>query len=315
MKIVFFGTPQIASGVLKKLIESEYEVIAVVTQPDRASGRGKDVRYSPAKQTALEAGIPVMQPEKVSDEGFLDELESLGADLFTVAAYAQKLPNRLLEMAPSGCINVHPSLLPKYRGAAPLMAAILNGDETAGVTIMRMAEKMDTGNILLQKEIVLDPKETTATLEVKATELGGDMLVETIGMIEAGTLTETEQDDEKSSYVRQISKEAGLIDFSEDAETIERKTRAYVPWPGTYTYLNGKVFKIITAEAIPEAGYEDILEDRAAGEIVRADKKDIYIKTGNGILLPKEVQIEGKRRMTTEEFLRGAALKEGQILG
>ncbi len=309
MKIVFFGTPAIGAGVLKKLVESEHEVIALVTQPDRASGRGKGVSFSPAKEVAVSAGIKVLQPEKVSDEAFLDELEALGADLHVVAAYAQKLPNRLLEMAPKGCINVHPSLLPKYRGAAPLMAAILYGDEKSGVTIMRMAEKMDVGNILLQEEIMLDPKETTATLEAKATALGGDLLLKAIEKIEDGTIEETVQDDSKSSYVRMISKEAGLIDWNEAAEVIERKTRAYVPWPGTFTALEGKTLKIFSADVTEGK------EGAEAGTIILADKNSLVVQTGDGALSLKEIQLEGKKRMTVQEFLRGKKLEEGTKLG
>ena len=309
MKIVYFGTPQLAAGILKKLIDSEHEVIAVVTQPDRASGRGKNVKFSAAKEAACEAGIPVLQPEKVNTPEFLDELEALNADIHVVAAYAQKLPDRLLGMAPFGCINVHPSLLPKYRGAAPMMAAILNGDKIGGVTIMKMAEKMDAGDILLQQEMPLAANETNASLEAKATELGGELLLKAIEGIAAGTIVPTPQNDSESTYVRQLSKEAGLIDFTEEAAVIERKIRAYDPWPGTFTYLDGKTFKIYEAAVIEENTESD------AGCVVCSDKKKIRIQTGKGLLEPVSIQIEGKKRMTMEEFLRGKKIEQGTRLG
>lgn len=310
MKIVFFGTPQIAADILKALIDSENEVIALVTQPDRARGRGKQVSFSPAKEVAVSAGIEVLQPEKVSDPGFLDMLESLNADLHVVTAYAQKLPNRLLEMAPCGCINVHPSLLPKYRGAAPMMAAILNGDKESGVTIMKVAEKMDTGAILMQEKMPLDPDETNASIEAKAASLGARLLLETIRKIADGTVVSIPQNDEDSTYVRQIGKDAGLIDFSEPAEVIERKIRAYDPWPGTYTFLDGKTFKILKARVAAGNGCE-----LPAGTVVYSDKQGFSIVTGDGLLQVDEVQLEGKRRMSTEEFLRGRKIETGYRFG
>lgn len=311
MKIVFFGTPHLAACMLEKLIASRHEVIGVVTQPDKASGRGKNIVFSPAKETALAAGIKVLQPEKISDSAALDEIESLGADLHVVAAYAQKLPNRLLGMAPMGCINVHPSLLPKYRGAAPLMAAILNGDEKSGVTIMKVAEKMDTGDILMQEEMELSSDETNASIEAKAIELGGRLLIETIDRIEAGTITGVPQDDSRSTYVKMIGKEDGLIDFSEDAVSIERKTRAFDPWPGTWTYLDGKTFKICSARVVP---YENG-ESFEPGTVENVSKKTFMIAAKGAFLEPLTVQLEGKKKMTVEEFLRGRKIEQGTKLG
>lgn len=312
MKIVFFGTPHLGAEILKRLIASRHEVIAVVTQPDRASGRGKVVNYSPAKETALEAGIPVLQPEKISAPEALDEIEALGADLHVVAAYAQKLPERLLKMAPMGCINVHPSLLPKYRGAAPLTAAILAGDSVSGVTIMQMAEKMDAGDIYMQEEMPLDPHETNASIEEKAVELGGRLLLETIDRIEAGTAVHVPQDESGSTYIKQIKKEEGLLDFSQDADSLERRIRAFDPWPGTYTYLDGKTFKICSAEVedIADAG-----EEAVPGTVTDVTKKSFLIACGQGFLRPLSVQLEGKKKMSTEEFLRGRKLEQGMKLG
>ncbi|MGI6072642.1 MAG: methionyl-tRNA formyltransferase [Lachnospiraceae bacterium] len=310
MKIVFFGTPNIAAAILKRLIESEHEVIALVTQPDRGSGRGKAVQYSPAKKTALAADIPVLQPERVSDEAFLEELRALNADLHVVAAYAQKIPNAILEMTPLGCINVHPSLLPRYRGATPLNAAILNGDDVSGVTVMKMAEEMDAGDILLQGEIRLSPTETVRTLEQKAIELGGELLLETIKGLRENTIRPVKQDDTLSTYVKQIRKEDGRIDFAAlGAAVIERMIRAYEPWPGTYTYLDGKVFKIQEATVMPSES------EALPGQVVFADKECIGIQTAEGILVPTVVQLEGKKSMAIGEFLRGKKIEQGYIFG
>ena len=311
MKIVFFGTPDIAAAVLKRLIASRHDVIAVVTQPDRAKGRGKTVAFSPVKELALENGIKILQPEKVGDDLFLDELEALGADIHAVTAYAQKLPSRLLEMAPKGCINVHPSLLPKYRGAIPIPAAILNGDDVSGVTIMNMAEKMDAGDILLQRRIPLAGDETTQSLEKKAAEVGAELLIEAIDAIEAGTIEPVRQDDSKSTYVKQLKKEDGLIDFAESAVQIEREIRAYTPWPGSFTYLNGQVFKIWKAAVCEEVSGSSAVP----GTVVHADKKSVKIKCGEGVLSLLEVQIQGKKMMGIEEFLRGKKIEQEYIFG
>lgn len=320
MRIVFFGTPYIAAEILRQILDSKHEIIALVTQPDRPAGRGGSISFSPAKQAALDAGIKILQPQKVADDIFLDELEALDAQLFVVAAYAQKLPMRLIEMPPKGCINVHPSLLPKYRGASPLTAAILNGDEKSGVTIMKVAEAMDAGDILMQEEMPLDPHETNSTITEKAIKLGGRLLLETIEAIEAGTVRACRQDDDKSTYVKQVSKEDGRIDFTESAAVIERKIRAFDPWPGTYTYLNGKVFKILSADTVnePESLQYAGLDNSGignAGTVVYADKKRLIIATSDGFLEPLTVQLEGKKKMSMEEFLRGRQIKAGYKFG
>ena len=310
MKVIFMGTPEMSAAVLKKLIDSRHEVVLVVTQPDKQSGRGRGISESPVKLCAKEAGIEVFQPESVSDEAALDKLESYNADIFAVVAYAQKLPDRLLEMAPFGCINIHPSLLPKYRGAAPFRGAILNGDEYTGITIMNVVSKWDAGDILMQKKFPLDSKETPLTLEEKVKVLGSEMLIETIDGLENGTITPVPQDDSKSCYIKQIRKEEGLIDFSKSAVEIERQIRACIPWPSAYTYLEGKMFKIWDADV------EDCdVSEAAPGTVVYSDKKKIIISTGSGFLRPNEVQLEGKKRMTTEEFLRGKKIEVGTAFG
>lgn len=310
MKTVFFGTPGIAAHVLESLIASKHEVLAVVTQPDRVSGRGREVSEPPVKALAAEHNITVLQPEKVNDASFLSELKAIGAELHVVTAYAQKLPSELLNMAPAGCINVHPSLLPRYRGAVPIPAAILNGDTVSGVTIMRMAERMDAGDILLQEEIALAPDETTCSLEKKSAEIGSGLLIRAIDMLESGTLTGMAQDESLSTYVGQLKKEDGLMDFKKSAVRLERETRAYNPWPGSFTYLEGKLFKIWKAAALPDGSAQG-----PAGEIIYADKKTVKVRCGEGTLELLEVQLQGKKRMSTEEFLRGRKIKQGCIFG
>ena len=314
MKIIFMGTPRIAVPALETLIRSEHQVIAVITQPDQKSGRGMALSFSPIKEVALKHEIPCYQPESVSEESFLDLLETLGADIYAVAAYAQKIPDRLLDMAPYGCINLHPSLLPKYRGSGPLRGPILNGDAYSGVTIMKLVSAWDAGDILLQKKIPLDPKETSETLEKKVSALGAEMMLEAIDRLQEGSLIPIPQDHSQATYLKQITKEAGLIDFSQSAVQIERQIRACVPWPSAYTWLEGKTFKIWEADVSP--GHpDDSGTDAESGTVVYTDKKKILIRTGEGYLIPLSVQIEGKKRMPIEEFLRGRKIEPGVRFG
>ena len=317
MKVIFMGTPLLAAAALKKLIESRHEVVAVVTKPDKASGRGMSVRYSPVKQTALEAGLPILQPESVKTKEALDELESFGADLFVVAAYAQLIPQRLLDMAHYGCINIHPSLLPKYRGAAPMRGPILSGDPETGVTIMKLSAELDAGDILLQEKIELDPKETVRSLTPKVTALGAVMLIRVIDMLEKGEVTPVPQDDSNFTYIRQMDKEDGRIRFNEmSAVEIERMIRACDPWPSAFTKLSGKTFKIWNADVLSEGDApEGCLKDAAPGSVVYTDKKTLIVQCKEGFLSLKEVQMEGKKRMGIEEFLRGRKLEVGFVFG
>ena len=313
MKIIFMGTPQIAVPALSTLIASEHELAAVVTKADKVSGRGLNVSFSPVKELAIKNNIEVIQPERISDEAVMDRLEAIGADVMAVAAFAQKIPDRVLEMSRFGCINLHPSLLPKYRGSDPLRAPILNGDKVSGVTIMKLVREWDAGDILMQKEIVLDKKETAASLELKAAELGAEMMLETIEGLEKGIIRPVPQDHEKASYYKQITKEAGIMDFSNSAEYIERQIRAMNPWPSAMTTLDGRCFKIWDADVLDKDEFNS--EDYMPGQIVYADKHRFIIKTADGLLQPNEVQLEGKRRMSSEEFLRGKKLEAGVCFG
>lgn len=321
MKVIFMGTPEMSAAVLEKLINSRHEIVLAVTQPDKESGRGHKLVESSVKICAKEAGIEVFQPESISSEDALEKLKSYGADIFVVVAYAQKLPDRLLEMAPYGCINIHPSLLPKYRGAAPFRGAILNGDEYSGITIMKVVSKWDAGDILMQKKFPMSLKETPLTLEEKVKTLGSEMLIETIDGLEEGTINPIPQDDSKSSYIKQVKKEDGLIDFSKSAAEIERQVRACIPWPSAYTYLEGKMLKIWQADVLKsgdeegETGYLTNLSEASCGQVVASDKENLVIMTGNGLLKLNEVQLEGKKRMSIQDFLRGKKIEPGTVLG
>lgn len=316
MKIIFMGTPEIAVPALETLVASDHDVIAVITQPDQKSGRGMNLSVSPVKVTALKYHIPVYQPEKIGDSSFLDFLESLGADIYAVAAYAQKIPDRLLHMARFGCINLHPSLLPKYRGSGPLRGPILNGDEVSGVTIMQLVTDWDAGDILLQESFTLDPEETSETLEARSAALGAQMMLEVINRLEKGTIDPVPQDHSQATYLKQITKEAGKINFHESAVQIERQVRACIPWPSAYTKLGGKTFKIWKADTCADLPEGAVLpEEITPGSVAYADKKQFLICTGEGYLKPLMVQLEGKKKMPVEEFLKGKKITQGERFG
>ncbi len=312
MKIIFIGTPSVSLPSLKILADSKHEIKCVITQPDKVSGRGRQLKVSPVKEEALRLGLDVFQPEKISDEAAIKHIKELDADILVVVAYSQKIPTELLEYK-NGCINLHPSLLPKYRGADPIRGPILNGDKTTGVTIMQMAQALDSGDILAQEEIEIEKKETALSLEAKLSYLGAKILLETIEKIENGQVVRTKQNEEESTYVSQISKQEGQIDFNNSASFIERQIRAMNHWPSAFTTLEGKAFKIWDADVLCESEYDaNGLEN---GSVVFADKQNVYIKCGEGLLKLIEVQIEGKKRMNIDEFLRGKKIDRGNIFG
>ena len=314
MKIVFMGTPGLAAVVLESLIAAGHEIAAVVTQPDKPKGRGGAVSSSPVKLLAVKEGIPVYQPVRIrGDEAFLQELAGLSPDVIAVAAFGQILPKAVLDLPRFGCINVHTSLLPKYRGAAPIQQAILDGEERTGVTIMDMAEGIDTGDMILQRAIPIEPDDTGESLTDKLAALGGEMLVEALAQIEAGSAVRVRQEESKATYVGVLKKSMGDMDFTKSAESLERLVRAMIPWPGAYTRLNGRMLKIWGAEAVPEVAGECVKE--APGTVLASGRDGLSIQTGNGVLIVKELQIEGKRRMCAEEFLRGLKVPAGTTLG
>lgn len=313
MKIVFMGTPDFAVDTLRTLVESEHEVIGVVTQPDRAKGRSKKLQFSPVKEVALEYGKTVFQPEKVKEESFVQELRKMAPDVIVVVAFGQILSKEILEIPKYGCLNIHASLLPKLRGAAPIQWAVIDGEKESGVTIMQMNEGLDTGDILLVKKCVLEEKETGGSLFDKLAKLGGPMILEVLTMAEKGELHAVPQEEEKHTYAKMLSKSTGQIDFSNTAVQIERLIRGLNPWPSAYCYLEGKMLKIWEAEVVPA----DFTKEESAlenGTIVKVEQDSFLVKTAEGFLKILSVQLAGKKRMDTAAFLRGYSLKEKTVL-
>jgi len=306
-RIIFFGTPSFALPPLETLIQGSDEVVAVVTQPDREKGRGRKVVASPVKELALQKGLPILQPAKVKEVSFQDKLKSFGADLFVVAAYGQILPKTILSLPKYGAINIHASLLPKYRGSAPIAWAILNGEKETGVTTMLMDEGMDTGDILLQSEIPIHEDETTETLQDRLALSGAQLLSETLEKMKKREIHPKAQDHSKATYAPMLKKEDGQIDWTKGAEEIDRQVRAFQPWPGAYTERQGQILKIFKGE---------VREGKVAGKagtVLWVGTDFIEIETGKDSYLLKEVQLEGKRRMSTRDFLSGHPVQAGTV--
>ena len=299
MRIVFMGTPDFSVPVLDALIEAGHEIAGVVTQPDKPKGRGKAVAMTPVKEKALEHGLSVYQPLKVRTPEFVQVLRELKPDVMVVVAFGQILTKEVLDIPPLGCVNVHASLLPKYRGAAPIQWAVIDGEKETGVTTMMMDEGIDTGD-MLEKEIVpIEDEETGDSLHDKLMAAGARLIVSTLKKIQDGTIERTPQTDEETCYARMLKKDMGDVDWSLDAHAIERLGRGLNSWPGTYTKWNGKTVKIWKAKAV-DREYEGAL-----GEAVYVDKETILVKTGKGCLSLLELQPEGKKRMAADAFLRG----------
>ena len=309
MRVIFMGTPDFAVGTLQALQEAGYDIVLAVTQPDKPKGRKQILEAPPVKQEAQRLGIPTFQPRRVREPESLQVLRDYEPDLIVVAAFGQILPKELLEMPRYGCINVHASLLPKYRGAAPIQWAILNGDAVAGVTIMRMDVGLDTGDMIAQREIEVTPRETGGSLFDRLADLGAKLCVDTIPSIVDGTAVYTPQDESAATKVGLIKKEDGQIDFSKDACAIERQIRALNPWPSAYTSLGGKTLKLW------ESYVGEASSDAAPGTIVSVEKDRFGVQTGDGVLVCTQVQLEGKKRMPAADFLRGNALNVGDRLG
>lgn len=309
MKVVYMGTPDFSVGTLKALIESEHEITAVVTQPDKPKGRGKAVQFTPVKEAALEAGIPVLQPKRVRAPEFLEELKALEPDVLVVVAFGQIIPASVLEVPKYGCVNVHGSLLPKYRGAAPIQWAVIDGEQESGVTTMRMDAGLDTGDMIFKTVVPLEEKETGGSLFDKLSCAGAALLLETLKALEDGSAVFEKQPLESSTpYAKMLKKEDGCISWEADAKVIERLIRGLNPWPSAYTHLEGKTLKIWMADT------EDINTGEAPGTVTEVTKDTMKIQTGNGLLNIRELQLEGKKRMTTDAFLRGISIQKGIIL-
>lgn len=299
LRVVFMGTPEFAVPSLRSLLSTEHVVVAVFTQPDRPAGRGRRLAQSPVKEVAREEHFPLYQPETLRSPQVLDALSSLSPDVIVVAAYGLILPRGVLEMPPAGCVNVHGSLLPRHRGAAPIPAAILAGEHTTGVTIMLMDAGVDTGPILAQASCTIAPQDTTATLTTSLAEMGAALLTDTLPRWLAGEIRPQEQDEELATYAPMIRKEARLVDWSLPAERLARQVRAYQPWPGSVTHWQGEPLKLLRVEAYP-----DVSEAGCPGQVVRWGE-DIAVVTGRGLLVLRAVQLAGKRSLDAVEFARG----------
>ena len=318
MRIVFMGTPDFAVGALEAILQAGHQVAAVVTQPDKPKGRGKEIQVTPVKACAMAHGIPVFQPVKVKEKEAVETLRGYNADIFVVAAFGQLLSEEILSMPKYGCVNIHASLLPKYRGAGPIQWAIINGEEKTGVTIMQMDKGLDTGDMLLKEEVVIDPKETGDSLHDKLAAVGAGLIVRALARLERGELVPEKQNEEETCYAKRLQKSMGRIDWQQSAGKLDCLIRGLISWPGAYTVLRGKNLKIWEAVA----GSGSAPEDSAArpdpdavlpGTVVAVTREAFYVKTGEGLLKILAVQ-EGKKRMPVKEFLLGYQVKVGEQL-
>lgn len=304
MKVIFMGTPDFSVGTLEELIRAGHEVVLAVTQPDKPKGRGKEMQFTPVKEVALKHGIPVFQPKKIRDVESIEELRKYPADVMVVVAFGQIVPKEVLEMTPYGCINVHASLLPKYRGAAPIQWSIIDGERVTGVTTMQMDEGLDTGDMLLKTEVPISPKETGGSLHDKLAEAGAKLCVETLKALEEKTVVAEKQGETTTAYARMLDKKLGNIDWNNGAEEIERLIRGLNPWPSAYTMWEDKVMKIWEAEVVEGE------EESEPGTIVKVEKDGFFVQTGKELLKITQLQIPGKKRMDAGAFLRGYSIKE-----
>ncbi|HBG9896099.1 methionyl-tRNA formyltransferase [Clostridioides difficile] len=309
MKIVFMGTPDIAVPCLQKIIDEKYEILGVVTQPDKPKGRGKKLGMSPVKELAIENNIPVYQPVKARDKEFIDKIKSLNPDVIVVVAFGQILPKEILEIPKFGCINVHVSLLPKYRGAAPINWVIINGEEKTGVTTMYMDEGLDTGDMILKTEVNLDENITAGELHDKMMNIGAETLKETLRLIEEGNAPREVQNHEEFSYAPIMNKSLGNIDFSKSAREIHNLVRGVNPWPSAYTTYNDVIMKVWKTKVLDEKSTKDV------GTIIDVSKDGIKVSTIDNVLLIEEIQMPNKKRMLVGEYIKGNTIETGLVLG
>lgn len=305
LRIVYFGTPQFAVPSLQALLASRHPVCGVVTQPDRPRGRGQKLQPGPVKTLALAHHLPLIQPERLRDAGVIEAVAAWQPDLGVVAAYGQLLPEELLRVPPLGMINVHPSILPKYRGAAPVHRAVIAGDRVTGVTIMRMVKALDAGDMLASVAHPIGPEQTSATLERELAEVGARLLVEVVDRIAQGTVTGIPQDDAQSTYAARLTKAEGLVDWGRPAAEIHNFVRGLQPWPHAYSYLDGQRLILLTTR--PVAGGTS----QEPGTVIHAAADGIHVATGDGVLSILEVQPEGRRAMPVRDLLAGRPVPQG----
>ncbi|MDE7062826.1 MAG: methionyl-tRNA formyltransferase [Lachnospiraceae bacterium] len=309
MRVIFMGTPDFAVGTLQAIARAGYEIVLVVSQPDKPKGRGNVMQAPPVKEAAMALGIEVYQPRRVRMPECVEHLREYRPDMIVVAAFGQILPPEILAMPRYGCINVHASLLPKYRGAAPIQWAVINGEQVSGVTIQRMAEGIDTGDMIAKVEVPLAADETGGSLFERLAEVGAGLCVDTMAQIEAGNAVYTPQREEDATHVGMIHKQLGKINWKQPAQNIERLVRGLNPWPSAYTALNGRILKIWSAAVLPGGNTDE------AGCVVESDGRTLIVQTGEGRLSLREVQLEGKKRMGIDAFLRGCEVPTGTYLG
>jgi methionyl-tRNA formyltransferase len=314
-RIVFMGTPEFAVPSLKVLLDRGENVVCVVTQPDRPKGRGRKVMQPPVKELALQASIPVLQPESVKEVDFLAELRTYDPDIIALTAYGKILPESIINLPPLGTINVHGSLLPKYRGAAPIQWALVNGETETGITIMQMDKGMDTGDILLQEKLPISPEDTAGSLAVKMAELGGKALGKALDLLRTDKLRPVKQNDGYASVAPLLKKEDGQVDWSHSAAAISNRIRGLDPWPTAYTKLSNKRLRLFSPEVADKTLC--LCQDTITvpGTICRADSNGLLITTGDGCLLIKEIQVEGSKRMSVDAYLSGRSIQSGTLLG
>ncbi|MCB1021574.1 MAG: methionyl-tRNA formyltransferase [Acidobacteria bacterium] len=307
MRVIFMGTPAFAVSTLAKLVETGHEVLLVVTQPDRPVGRGRKLTPPPVKQKAVELGLDVFQPEKIKMDEAFERLESLAPDVIVVVGYGQIIPQRIIDLPANGCVNVHSSLLPKYRGAAPVNWAIVRGETVTGVCTMQIVKKLDAGDVLLCRETPIGENETASEVMERLAPMGAELLIETLAGLQAGTIQPKPQEDEASTYAPMMKREDGLIDWTLPAREIHNRARGFDPWPGAYTLFRGKRLHL---------GRTEIAEGEApAGAIVEAGQALVVGCGGGGLLRVGEVQVEGKSRMRAADFANGYKPAPGERLG
>jgi methionyl-tRNA formyltransferase len=309
MKIVFMGTPEIATGCLQKIIDEKHEVIGVVTQPDKPQNRGKKLGMPPVKELALKHDIPVYQPVRAREESFVETLKELNPDVIVVVAFGQILPKAILDIPKLGCINVHVSLLPKYRGAAPINWAIINGETKTGVTTMYMDEGLDTGDMILKTEFNLDDEITAGELHDQMMEIGSQTLKETLDLIEKGCAPREKQNHDEFSYAPMMNKALGNIDWNKSAKEIHNLVRGVNPWPSAYTTYHDNTMKVWKTRVLSETS------DKACGTILKVDKDGMRVSTKDNVILIEELQMPGKKRVLVSEYIKGNSIESDKVLG
>jgi len=307
MKVIFMGTPGFAVPILKDLIDSKHEIQAVITQPDRPKGRGNQVTMPEVKVLATEHHIPVFQPVKVKAEAFVEIIKNLTPDIIVVAAFGQILSQAILDIPTYGCINVHGSLLPKYRGAAPIQWAIINNDLISGVTIQQMVYALDEGDILMKEEVVLSKEETGGSLHDRLSNISGHLVLETLKRFEFNGVTKVKQDPDEATYAPMLTKALGHINWADEAQKIECLIRGLNPWPSAYTFLDGKILKIWEANVV-----RDTVKSKP-GTILKANDSQIIVSCGKDKLSLATIQLQGKKRMAVSDFLRGHTISDETV--